>query len=47
VLIGVDEFQPDIPWRVALQQSPPPLHRPASGCDKVVLPVEIFAANGE
>ena len=23
-----DEFQPAIPWRVALQQSPPPLRRP-------------------
>jgi len=43
----LDEFQPVIPWRVALPQSPPPLHRPASECDKVVLPVEIFAANGK
>jgi hypothetical protein len=46
-LIGVDEFQPVIPWRVALQQRPPPLHRPRSECDKVILPVENFAANGE
>jgi hypothetical protein len=43
----LDEFQPVIPWRVALPQSPPPLHRPASECDKVVSPVENFAANGE
>jgi len=28
-LIGVDEFQPAIPWRDALQQRPPPL-RPAA-----------------
>jgi len=27
-LIGLDEFQPAIPWQVALQQSQPPLHRP-------------------
>ena len=46
-LIGVDEFQPAIPRRVDLHQSPPPLHRPASECDKVVLPVEKFTANGE
>jgi hypothetical protein len=45
--IGVDEFQPVIPKRDALQQRPPPLHRPCSACDKVILPVEIFAANGE
>jgi len=32
-------FQPVIPRRVALQQSPPPLRRSASGCDKVVLAV--------
>ena len=46
-LIGTMSFQLAIPWRVALPQSPPPLHQPASECDKVVLPVEIFAANGE
>ncbi len=46
-LIGVDQFQPGIPQRDALQQWPPPLHRPCSECDKVVLPIEIFAANGE
>jgi hypothetical protein len=27
-LIGLDEFQPAIPWQVALQQSLPPLRRP-------------------
>ena len=26
----LDESQPVIPWRVALQQSPPPLHQPVS-----------------
>jgi hypothetical protein len=38
-LIGIDEFQPDIPRRVGLHQSPLPLHRPASGWDKLTLPV--------
>jgi len=28
-----DEFQPGNPWRVALQQSSPPLPRPPSGCN--------------
>jgi len=32
-------LQPVIPQRVALQQCSPPLHRPASGCDKLALPV--------
>src|ERR1035441_561269 len=32
-------LQSAIPWWDALQQSPPPLHRPASGCDKLTLPV--------
>jgi hypothetical protein len=39
-------LQPVIPWRVALQQGPPPLHRPASECDKVVLPVNRYRDNG-
>jgi len=39
-------LQPVIPWRVALQQSPPPLHRPTSECDKVVLPVNQFGDKG-
>src|SRR5580704_19238876 len=46
-IIGIDEFQPAIPWQVVLPQSSPPLHRPHSECDKVFLPVENFAANGE
>src|SRR5271154_4000651 len=29
-----DEFQLGIPWRVALQQSPPPLPRPYSACNR-------------
>ena len=29
-LIVLMSLRPDIPWRVALQQSPPPLHRPES-----------------
>ena len=39
-------LQPVIPWRVAFQQSPPPLHRPTSECDKVVLPVNQFGDKG-
>jgi hypothetical protein len=39
-------LQPVIPWRVALQQSPPPLHQPASECDKVVLSVNRYWDNG-
>src|ERR1039458_6547788 len=39
-------LQPVIPWRVALQQGPPLLHRPASECDKVVLPVNRYGDNG-
>ena len=34
-------------WIGGLPQSSPLLHRPRSECDKVVLPVERFAANGE
>jgi len=39
-------LQPVIPPRVALQQCPPPLHRPASECDKVALPVNRYRDNG-
>jgi hypothetical protein len=46
-LIGVDESRPVIPRWDALQQRPPPLRQPRSECDKVVLPVEKIAANGE
>src|SRR5271157_2523256 len=45
-LIGTDESQPVIPWWVALPQSPPPLHRMRLECRIVVLPVDLFAANG-
>ena len=40
-------FQLAIPWRVGLQQSPPPLHQPCTVCCKVVLPVENFSSNGQ
>jgi hypothetical protein len=40
--LGIDEFQPDIPRQVGLHQSPPPLHRPASECDKLTLPVNQY-----
>jgi hypothetical protein len=33
-LIGLDEFQPAIPWQVALQQSLPPLRRPGTILNK-------------
>src|ERR1700758_3918215 len=39
-LIGLDEFQLAIPWRVALQQGPPPLHQPGAVCSKLGSPVE-------
>jgi hypothetical protein len=39
-------LQPAIPWRVALQQCPPPLHRLASECDKLTLPVNQHWDNG-
>jgi hypothetical protein len=29
-LIGIDEFQLAIPWRVGLHQSPLPLHQPGA-----------------
>jgi len=34
-----------IPWRVALQQCPPPLHRLPSDCDKLALPVNRYGDN--
>src|ERR1035438_6605159 len=40
-------LQPVIPWRVALQQRPPPLHRPGPECATVVLLVDSFSATGE
>ena len=39
-------LQSAIPWRVALQQCPPPLHRPATECDKVVLSVNRYRDKG-
>jgi hypothetical protein len=39
-------LQPVIPRRVALQQRPPLLRRPASECDKVVLSVNRYRDNG-
>jgi hypothetical protein len=46
-LIGIDEFQLAIPWRVGLHQSPLPLHQPGAACSKLALPVEHFSANGK
>jgi hypothetical protein len=40
-------FQPAIPWRVALQQGPPPLTSRSPVCGAVVLPVEDFSASGQ
>jgi hypothetical protein len=40
-LIGIDEFQPVIPWQGGLHQSLPLLHRPASECDKLTLLVNL------
>src|SRR5215469_14348200 len=41
-----NEFQRGIPWRVALQQSPPPLSPLYSFCNKEVLFVQKISANG-
>src|SRR5262249_7667111 len=46
-LIGFDVFRFAIPCRVALQQSPPPLHQPGAVCCTLGSPVEHFAANGD
>jgi hypothetical protein len=43
----LDESPAGYSLQVALPQSLPPLHRPGSERDKVVLLVENFAANGE
>jgi hypothetical protein len=45
-LIGINEFQPDIPRQVGLHQNPLPLHRPPSGCDKLSLLVNQYGDNG-
>src|ERR1700751_2036446 len=47
VLIGVDEFQPAIPWQVALQQSLPPLRRPRAILQNQTSPYNNFSANGD
>ena len=39
-------LQPAIPRLGALQQCPPPLHRPASECYKVVLSVNLYGNHG-
>src|SRR5215471_10427499 len=47
VLIGLDEFQPAIPWQVALQQSLPPLRRPRAILQNQTSPYNDFSANGD
>src|ERR1700690_4256001 len=39
-------LQPAFPRQGALQQGPPPLHRPASECYKVVLSVILYGNHG-
>ena len=46
VLIGLDEFQPAIPWQVALQQSLPPLRRPRTILQNKTSPYNDLSANG-
>jgi hypothetical protein len=46
VLIGLDEFQPAIPWQVALQQSLPPLRRPRTILQNKTSPYNGLSANG-
>ena len=46
VLIGLDEFQPAIPWQVALQQSLPPLRRPCTILQNKTSPYNDLSANG-
>ena len=41
-LIGIDEFQPAIPWQVALQQSLPPLYRPRTILNNPIRRTMIF-----
>src|SRR5215469_14259499 len=47
VLIGLDEFQPAIPWQVAPQQSLPPLRRPRGILQNQTAPYNHFSANGD
>jgi len=46
-LIGCDEFQPTIPWWVALQQSLPPLRRLQTILQNRTSPYNAFSANGD
>ena len=46
-LIGLDEFQPTIPWQVALQQSLPPLRRLRAIFQNRTSPYNDFSANGD
>jgi len=46
VLIGLDEFQPTIPWQVALQQRLPPLRRLRAIFRNRTSPYNDFSANG-
>jgi hypothetical protein len=45
-LIGLDEFQPAIPWQVALQQSLPPLYRLRTILQNQTAPYNDVSANG-
>src|SRR6201987_2030407 len=47
VLIGLDEFQPAIPWQVALQQSLLPLRRPRAILQNQTSPYNDFSSNGD
>jgi len=40
-------FRLVIPWRVALPQSPPPLHQPGPSCNTGFSPYNDFSANGD
>jgi hypothetical protein len=42
----LDESQPVIPWRVALQQSPPPLHRPVTSPRQPAATVNLHPQRG-
>ena len=46
LLIGLDEFQPTIPWQVALQQSLPPLRRLRTILQNQTSPYNDVSANG-
>ena len=46
VLIGLDEFQPAIPWQVTLQQSLPPLRGPCTILQNTTSPYNDLSTNG-